>query len=145
MPVPFQQNDFVKEKLRRITIMPRNAVIWFILILCIVTACSANRYLQRDAQDIRTDLLREYPLGSTINDIEAKLKMKNIERQVSRNAGFLKQEKGNEVVVGAQSIRAHLGTYRSSFFSHTSVTVFWGFDKNSELIDIWVWKTTDTL
>jgi hypothetical protein len=33
--------------------------------------------------------------------------------------------------------------YQVIFF--TDVTVFWGFDARGKLIDLWVWKTTDSL
>jgi hypothetical protein len=106
-------------------------------------AAGCDRYLRRSAEDIRTDLLKEYPLGSMLADVEAKLRAKNINPQVHLNVGFLKQEGEKDVAVGDQSIDAYLGTYRSSMLSRTSVTVFWGFNAQSELIDIWVWKTVD--
>jgi hypothetical protein len=114
-----------------------------VIIISLGTGCVPNNDLRRSAVDLRSDLLKETPLGSTISDIEVKLRDKGMRLQLSRNAGFLKQEKGNSVVVGTQSVRVHLGTYRSSIFSQTSVTAFWGFNDKSQLIDIWVWKTTD--
>ena len=44
-------------------------------------------------------------------------------------------------VIGEKSISVLIGEYRTIFT--TSVTVFWGFDENSKLIDIYVWKVND--
>lgn len=118
-------------------------VICLIFFFLLEAGCVNNKYLQRDAEVIRADILKETPIGSTIADVESKLRVKGLSPQISRSAGFLKQEKGTSVEVGNQSIRLHLGTYRSSLFSFTSVTVFWGFNDKSQLLDIWVWKTTD--
>lgn len=104
-----------------------------------------NQYLQRDAKDIRADFLKETPIGSSINDVEEILRVKGQKPQITLNAGFVKQEKRTLQVIGNQSIKLHLGTYRSSPYSHTSVTVFWGFNDQQRLIDIWVWKSTDSL
>lgn len=68
---------------------------------------------------------------------------------ISEKTGFSKQGKGvPSTVVGVKSIRTEIGEYRDPQFGFifiTSVTVFWGFDENSKLIDIYVWKTTDAL
>jgi len=42
------------------------------------------------------------------------------------------------------SIRAEVGSYWGVPFQ-TYVTIFWGFDSDGKLIDIWVWKTRDVL
>lgn len=49
-------------------------------------------------------------------------------------------------IVGEQSIEVHIGAYRSlgSFYLLvTDITVSYGFDEDSTLIDIWVRKFTD--
>jgi hypothetical protein len=105
--------------------------------------CMRNEFLSRDVESLRNELIQETPRGLTLLDVEKILKNRGLVPIVSSTAGFLKQENGLSEVVGAQSIRAHLGDYRSSLFFITSVTAFWGFDENGELIDIWVWKTQD--
>lgn len=55
--------------------------------------------------------------------------------------GFYHQRIYPKRIVGEKSIRVKLGEYR--LFFTESVTVFWGFDENSELLEIWVWKTVD--
>ena len=42
------------------------------------------------------------------------------------------------------SIRASIGDYQG-FPLKANVTVFWGFDKDGHMTDIWVWKMWDSL
>jgi hypothetical protein len=46
--------------------------------------------------------------------------------------------------VGQKHIRAEMGHYHTLPFI-TSISVFWAFDEEGKLIDIWVWKTVDGL
>jgi len=55
----------------------------------------------------------------------------------------LNQSLNPEEVIGEKSIRVSVGSY--GFIFKTNVTVFFGFDEDSKLIDIWIWKTTDSL
>ena len=99
--------------------------------------------MKKTEEEIQSELLAQFPLGSKIDEVEKGLRVRGIQPQVSKNAGFLKQQKGDSRVIGSQSIRSHLGDYRSSIFLVTSVTAFFAFNNQDELIDIWVWKTTD--
>ena len=107
------------------------------------TGCMKNKLLKLDAESIRHELLQQTPIGTSLNDVEKNLKSKGLSPRVSLNTGFSKREKGSTKVVGSQFIRASLGEYRSSLFFITSVSVYWGFDENGKLIEIWVWKTQD--
>jgi hypothetical protein len=62
----------------------------------------------------------------------------------SETRGFLDQRVHPSPIVGEKSIRAHLGSYQGLPWK-VFVTVFWGFDHQGKLIDVWVWKTYDTL
>jgi len=97
--------------------------------------------LKKDPQVIRGELLREKPLGTSMVEIERWLtKEKKLELKKT-NTGFLKQDVVPTVVVGAKSINAKLGEYRSPLL--TTVVAYWGFNDRGDLIDVWVWKTTD--
>lgn len=50
---------------------------------------------------------------------------------------------GRVTVIGEKSISVFIGEYRNLFI--TSVTVFWGFNKNSKLVGVHVWKVEDSL
>ena len=89
-------------------------------------------------------MLKETPVSMKFNKVINKLETMNYDLKVSKNAGFLKQEKGQSKTVGVNSIRVHLGDYWTFPFFRTSVTAFWGFDEDGKLIEIWVWKTTDS-
>lgn len=94
---------------------------------------------------IRMIILNKTPLGTQFSEVR-----KCIEKEgwkidtVDENNGFWDQRENKNAVVGEKSIRASLGDYQDIPFM-ANVTVFWGFDKNSRLIDIWVWKTWDGL
>lgn len=59
--------------------------------------------------------------------------------------GFRRYGSGENEEIGKKSIRVSLGDYRiiSNYYFVTNVSVFFGFNENDELIEIWVWKTTD--
>lgn len=61
--------------------------------------------------------------------------------------GFSRSGSGENEVIGKKSIRISLGDYRiiSNYYFITDVSVFFGFNVNDQLIEIWVWKTTEGL
>jgi len=63
----------------------------------------------------------------------------------SMNTGFMRQENGKEELVGQKAIWAHLGGHRSGLLQTTSVSAYWGFDKEDKLIDIWIRSENDSL
>ncbi len=101
--------------------------------------------LRRSEATIRARLLKEVPLGSTMSQVEQQIAKHGWElSQVTTDSGFYDQREKPGKVTGEKSIRASLGDYRGIPFM-VNVTVFWGFDADGALIDIWVWKTEDSL
>ena len=108
---------------------------------------------------IRANLLRLTPVGTDMKDaiavIESNKKWEIM--YISNEFGYMLTLGGMpetyypryspdilpEKIIGKQSIRATLGSYRTIFI--TSVVAFWGFDENSKLIDIHVRKEVDAL
>jgi len=89
-------------------------------------------------------LLEEVPLGGSQQDVIDMLRRNRwLDFEVNELVGFDDQRTSTSGLVGAKHIRANLGDYRGIIFS-TNVTVFWGFNQRGELIDVWVWKTTDS-
>ena len=90
--------------------------------------------------------LYETPLESHISDVREFVSTREWEVAYdSETHGFLDQrEPGDLSTVGSMSIRAQVGSYWGIPFL-TYVTVFWGFNGDGKLIDIWVWKTRDVL
>ncbi len=109
----------------------------------ILVAFILSNPLRRSEETIRSRLLQDMPLGSHLEDVRGYVQSKGWEiSYVNENRGFLDQRIKPNAVVGEKSIRASLGDYIDIPFL-ANVTVFWGFDKDSRLIDIWVWKTWD--
>lgn len=90
-------------------------------------------------------ILQKTPIGTEFNKaIEmAELICQKVEI-ISPDFGFYHQGIYPNKIIGSMSIQCMLGQYLVFPF-RTTVTVFWGFDSNGALIDVWVWKTSDGL
>jgi hypothetical protein len=109
----------------------------------VVAAIIVLNPLRRSEAHIRRELLRETPLGTQLASVQQHIAHKGWSvLYVSEKSGFYDQRKRPASVVGEKSIRASLGDYQDIPLK-ANVTVYWGFDKDSRLIDIWVWKTWD--
>jgi hypothetical protein len=116
-----------------------------VLLAVASTSDAAGFSLRRSEATIRARLLEEVPLGSSMNQVEQQIAKHGwVLDYVDRNGGFDDQREKTSKVTGAKSIRASLGDYRGLPFM-VNVTVYWGFDVSGSLIDIWVWKTEDSL
>jgi hypothetical protein len=112
-----------------------------LLVVILVGGCSD---LRRNAEKIEASLLLLTPLGSSPEAVLEVVKAKRWKTAGYRLNGFYRQRPKAEVV-GVSSIEASLGDYWFFPIGTTNATAFWGFDENGRLIQIWVWKTTDTL
>lgn len=63
------------------------------------------------------------------------------------DSGVTPPNEPSSVNIGVKSIRVLIGQYRSisDLYSTTSVTAFYAFNESDELINIWVWKDTDSV
>ena len=107
----------------------------------VIAALLLGSPLKKDPQAIREELLREKPVGTSMGEIERWLTKDKKLEFTKVKTGFLKQDVVPTVVVGVKSIHAKLGEYRSPLL--TTVVAYWGFNERGDLIDVWVWKTTD--
>lgn len=104
---------------------------------------STSPSLRRSEGVIREWLLRENPKRSSMEEVIGTIERQGwTDYQIDRTNGFYDQRTKPAKVTGEKSIRAVLGEYRSIFYI-TNVTVFWGFDEEGRLVDVWVWKTTE--
>jgi len=112
-----------------------------------------EEFLRQSEEEIREYLLELTPVGSSMSDV-----LVEIERDEMWTLGFINDRFGfvmidgrpltignyvpGATIIGTQSIRATPGSYRRDIVSMylTHVDVFWGFDENSQLIDIQVGK-----
>jgi len=122
-------------------------------IVLVAISISLSNPLRRSQEKIKESILELTPIGMGMDDV-----LKVIEnnkrweiRYVRYDFGYRRPgipdpadvALGRGTYIGEKSIRVFLGDYRNIFI--TSVTVFWGFDENSKLIDVYVWKDADTL
>ena len=118
----------------------------FFCVMCMTGGCAIS--LRQPAEEIRRKLFEEFPIKSSFEQIAFELKSKGLHPKIRKTTGFLKQELFSPVeVVGSKSIRVHLGSYSNCTFPFFTeqVTAFFGFNDEEELIDIWIWKDTDSL
>ena len=122
----------------------RNLTIGAVAIVSATVFVLANP-LRRSDDHIRGQLLRHTPLGTNMTDVRKFIESKGWKvDQYREDVGFLDQRTRPNTVVGKKHIRAELGAYQDIPW-RAYVTVFWGFDEQSRLIDIWVWKAWDAL
>ena len=123
----------------------RKMIIYIILGLLVIAlgavavSCSSNP-LRKSEADIRTAVLETTPIGMNIDDA-----LKMIENKGWETGGInqlrgvsnaeIQQLKEN---VGAKSIKATIGRYTTLF--ETQVIVWWAFDEDSKLVDVFVYK-----
>ncbi|MFT5129733.1 MAG: hypothetical protein ACI8W8_003362 [Rhodothermales bacterium] len=108
--------------------------------------------LRRPTREIEKKLTRLTPLGSDKDDVIQAIRDKFGEDVVSYAGGFERvhaastERRGWSEVVGSSSLKVYLGEYRwFILLGVTSVTVFWAFDEDDRLIEVWVRKTRVSL
>jgi len=113
-------------------------IIAFIISLPI--ACVVSNPLRSSEDSIKNSLLRDVPIGTQMQDVILYIQKKKYKIDSINDFGFPDK---NSRYIGHKSIRSDLGDYVTIFT--TNVTVFWGFDEESKLIDVRVWKTVNAL
>jgi len=113
--------------------------------------------MRRPHSVLRWQILRSTPIGTGMDDV-----IEFVEREygwgspgVSFDYGFAQISPGSRRPppahlgfpdhprVGVMSVSSYMGSYRNWFmFFVTSVTVFWGFDEDGKLIDVYIWKVS---
>ena len=112
-------------------------------ICMLVQGCTVIGNPYKDAAAMRQELLKFTPLGSTMAEVETKLKKKHVAYDKNLRHGFVRRR--DRQMIGAKCLEVDFGGYRSALFSTTGITSFWGFDADDKLVDVWVWKAVDSL
>jgi hypothetical protein len=109
------------------------------------TMSYGNRIAIKDSPStIEEKVLQITPYGSSIDKVNELCASYKLRCKISKDSGFWKQQDGETPKgVGSSHIRAFLGDEKTSSSMITSVSVFFGFDANGRLIDVWAWKTID--
>ena len=110
------------------------------IVLVNVTIVAINP-LRMPAALIKKNMLKLAPIGTSTEDvievIRSNKEWKGTTVNDGRDAnGFLSKD-------CKKSMSTHIGKYPS--VSQVYVDVLWGFDENSKLIDIYVWKDSDII
>ena len=103
--------------------------------------------LRKSEELVRESILELTPIGTNMSEVI--LAIKNNERwdwsgHINHTSGYPTDASRN-AFVGKQSIRVNVGKYltlKNIIPFDTFVVVFWGFDEDSDLVDIRVWKDT---
>lgn len=119
----------MRTSLRRTTRLIIAMLFGFVLMAC------------REEQGIREKLLKDTPTGTSFEEVKAFCAKSKFKCANSTTAGYLNQDTGQ--VIGVSSIWAVIDERKSMPMLTTSISAYWGFDKEKKLVDIWVWKTID--
>ena len=116
----------------------------FLIALAVIILVTMLSPLRRSAEHIRENMLKLTPIGMSMEDV-----IRTIEGNDKWEIVYINYEYGYSITgkptVGEKSIQVLIGKYKTAFLIDTYVTVFWGFDENTQLVDIYVDKDLNLL
>lgn len=130
--------------------MIKKTILVFFLIIIILFEGMRMLFnpLMRSDEEIREKMLSQFPLGTRMDVVEQYAINKKgwSDIKIDNEHGYRKYAVLGEVI-GEKYISVYIGEYRkiTDVYMITDVQVFFGFNENSELIDIRVRKMTDSL
>ena len=123
----------------------KKIILWVALSALLISIFSftlTSRRLPSDLLERR--LLITTPLGTPMDDVLAFIRNKGwMIRMIDTSQGFPDQRDDYQRT-GSRHIEVYMGSYQGIPWRR-DITVYWGFNDNSQLVDIWVWKTADAL
>ena len=124
------------------------AVLCLLLIFVDFVAIIMNP-MRWSQENVRSYALELTPLGTSMEDVIAVVKREKrwaIDRIIYEKGYIYPPGKPDISIMSEKSIKVHAGTYRSFtmyiYTVSTIVTIYWGFDEDGNLIDIYVQKDT---
>ena len=111
------------------------------------SAQDSNNPLRKSIEEIREYLLEFTPTGMSMDDVtEVIIKQEWGIRLIDHGSGYVVSRWGTpgnigDTIIGEMSMVVTIGYYLDFF--ETAVSAYYGFDENSNLIDIAVRKDTD--
>ena len=132
--------------MRKNVVLVMIAALAFFLLIGVFIVFSVNPNMQ-PAGWIKQDLLKLTPIGTSMEEVIAAVESNENWKIMSINEknGYLAEGSssvpGTEIFVGEKFVRASLEKH----FMGVYVSAYYGFDENSELIDIKVVKSYDLL
>lgn len=121
-------------------------LIIILIVIASVVIIELQNPLRKSKEEIRESMLKLTPIGTSMDDVLKVIKdnEKWETMYVSFENGFSKPGSRNPcTIVGDKLVRVLAGRYIDFF--KVSVSVYWGFDENSKLIDICVNKVSSSL
>jgi len=116
---------------------------WFIAVGFFVMAIYYYNSVVPPEAVIRKRMLWGTPIGTDMSDV-----IQYVEKHrkwellhISHEEGYLDYE--TVETIGVQEVRAYIGHYYNPF--EVVAEVYWGFDENSKLVDVYVRKCIDAL
>jgi len=97
--------------------------------------------LRRSQEAIKRSILKQTPISSSMEEVIEVIERKEWDVRygdIDYNRGYT--DRDTYEVVGVKSIRACIGSYSDFILFTTYVSVFWGFDEEGKLIDVYIWK-----
>jgi len=142
--------------------MNKSTLITLSILMSIVILAAAliyKNYLRWPAVYLHEYVLWHTPIGTDIEDVISHIESrKNWRiRHINRERGFLRPgravpgwpiyQSSGQNIVGEKSIRVFAGNYQAWYKINriTWVDIFWGFDKDGKLVEIYVWKSIDAM
>ena len=137
-------------KKNRKVIMSFLILLLFVILMIILLVTQLSNPLNKPNEELRNDILQLTPLGTEMESVIAIIENNNKWeiRNISYEFGYrLPNVPTTHPRVGEKHINVYAGRYRSprNFFINTYVNILWGFDKDGVLIDVYIWKTYDTI
>ena len=121
------------------------ALIAFTGIVVVISAVTMSNPLRWSNESIKVHLLKTTPIGMDMEDVVEVIESNGWKYHIRDYGNVYVNGRARRSLmgqpVGVKSIAVYLGEYRVIFAR--SVTVFYGFDKDSKLIDIGVLKEVD--
>ena len=101
-----------------------------------VTSC-ANESTERER------IVEATPIGVSFAKVLSFCKSKYAQCSSSETAGYWNQKTNNSV--GVKSISSVTDQHKYLVFFQATTSVYWDFDRDGKLIDVWVRKVTDAI
>jgi hypothetical protein len=133
-------------------ILKKFLVIIIVFILGLISIKIITNPLRKTVYKIREDLLRMMPMGTEMDDVIKYIEGEKWEIDwINYEQGFYYRSNigntislgGEDRTIGDKSMYVTLGKYNNPF--ETYVIVYFGFNKDGKLIEIWVLKETEVL
>ena len=94
-------------------------------------------------KDTEIDLLKQTPIGSSMEEVAIFCKKEGFVCKKSDNTGYLNQDLNK--VIGKKCMWGVVYERKIFWFITITKQANWGFDQEGNLIDIWVWTTIDAI